>query len=208
MGRRCIRKCRNSYRSENILIKCINNKNKSNIKYIMILENLSNFNNTKDYLPIITSALIVDLFVIILAVFNIIKIKSLNTWYKKFSLSAVLADVLSIVIGIIIARYLYPFIFKEYSLLKFLFLTVIVQLTHDLLFALFFNSIPRDKSSILDIFKDYVLEVGIKILLVDALMMISTIIIASYLSKYSQNGLIIIFIIMLYITPYLLYSIK
>jgi hypothetical protein len=175
---------------------------------MITLGNISNFNNTTDYLPIITGALIVDLIVIFLAILNIIKSKSLIIWYNKFGPSAILADVLSIVIGVIISRYLYPFIFKEYSLIKFLCLTIIVQVTHDLLFAFLFNSIQRGNSSILDVFKDYALEVGFKILLVDALMMISTIIIGSYLKKFTNNSVIILLIIMLYMSPYLLFSLK
>jgi len=175
---------------------------------MITLGNLSNYNNLNDYLPIMTSALIVDLAVVLMAVLNKIKTKSLHEWYKNFGLSSILADVLSIVIGIIIARFLYPFIFKEYSLIKFLFLTVVIQLTHDLLFAKLFNSIPRGNSSMLDVFKDYASELGFKILFVDATMMISTILLGSYLSKFNHNNIIVLLIVMLYITPYLLYSIK
>ena len=172
------------------------------------LGNISNFNNVNDYLPIISAALIVDMVVILLAVVRKIKIKSLDDWYKRFGPSAVLADVLSIIIGIIIARFLYPKIFTEYSLIKFLALTVIVQFTHDLLFSKLFYSIKRGNSAMLDVFKDYATEVGPKILMADALMMVSTIILGSYFSTINRNTNIVIFIIMLYISPYLLYSIK
>jgi len=114
--------------------------------------NISNFSNTSDYLPIITSALLVDMFVIITILIGFTKSLSLNTWYDKFGLSAVLADVLSICCGIIISRAIYPLIFSEYSMLKFLFVALIVQLTHDLLFAKFFYSVKRGKSQILDTF--------------------------------------------------------
>jgi hypothetical protein len=67
--------------------------------------------------------------------------------------------------------------------------------------------IPRNKSSILDIFKDYGKEVGFTILFVDSLMMISTIIIGSFLATLNLNSIIVILIISLYILPYLLYSI-
>lgn len=174
----------------------------------MILQNISKFNNTSDYLPIITGALIVDMFIIFRMVIGLINIKSLETWYNKFGLLAVVADVLSIVIGIIMSRFLYSLLFKEYSLMTFLLLTCAVQLTHDLLFAWFFNSIPRNKSIILDVFKDYAKEVGVQILFVDALMMISTILIGSYLATWNINSQIITFIVALYILPYLLYSIR
>ena len=87
-------------------------------------------------------------------------------------------------------------------------LTCLVQVTHDLSFAAFFNSIPRNKSAILDVFKDYGKEVGGTILFVDAIMMISTILIASYLATFQTNYIIIILILSLYILPYLLYSIQ
>ena len=173
----------------------------------MLLKNMSNFQNIEDYLPIITSALIVDMVIILNMILGHINIKSLNSWYNKFGFLAVIADVLSIVIGIIISRFIYPYIWKEYSLINFIFLICIVQITHDLLFYLFFNNIPRNKSAILDVFKDYVSEVGSTILIADSLMMISTIIIASYISNMNTNNIIIILISSLYILPYLLYSI-
>jgi uncharacterized protein YacL len=105
----------------------------------MIFANLSNFKNINDYLPIITAALIVDMVILFRIIFGHIKIKSLNEWYNKFGLLAVVADVLSIVIGIILARFIYPFLFTEYSLIFFLILICFIQVTHDLLFYLFFT---------------------------------------------------------------------
>ena len=174
----------------------------------MILANLSNFQNMRNYLPIITGALIVDMSILVLVIFDYIKIKSLNEWYNRFGLSAVIADVLSIVIGIVLARYLYPFLFTKYSLLLFILVTCFVQLTHDSLFYLFFQSIPRNKSDILDVFKDYANEVGYKILMADAMMMISTILLGSYLATLNTNSVMITLIVSLYILPYLLHSIK
>ena len=173
-----------------------------------MFKNISNFNNVYDYLPIITSALIVDMFVLSRVVFGYIKIKSLNEWYNKFGFLAVVADVLSIVIGIIIARFIYTSFFSNYSLILFIFLACIIQNIHDLSFAYFFSIIPRNKSLILDIFKDYGKEVGYTILLADSLMIIGTILLASYITSLNINIQIIVLIISLYILPYLLYSIK
>ena len=75
------------------------------------MKNIIQFNNISDYLPIITAALIVDMIVLSRVVSGYINIKSLNQWYNKFGLFAIIADVLSIVIGIILARFIYPFIF-------------------------------------------------------------------------------------------------
>jgi hypothetical protein len=173
-----------------------------------MLKNISRFNDTSDYLPIISAALIVDMVILFRMVFGYINIKSLNNWYNMFGLLAVIADVLSIVIGIILARILYPLIFQNYSLILFILLTCIIQIIHDLLFAVIINSIPKNKSEILDVFKDYAKEVGFTILLADSLMMIATILLGSFFATFKTNTIIIIFIISLYILPYLLYSIK
>ena len=172
------------------------------------MDTISHFNNTNDYLPILTAALLVDMVVLVRVVFGSIRIKSLNQWYNQFGVLAVVADMLSIVLGIILARFLFPFFFKTYSLLPFLLLTCVVQLLHDISFYFFFSSVPRNFSAILDVFKDYAKEVGGLILLADGLMMISTVLIASYLKSLSFNSNIIILIASMYILPYLLYSIK
>ena len=172
-----------------------------------MLKNLSNFNNVADYLPIFTAALLVDMVVIVQVVFRYIRFKSLDAWYNEFGFLAVLADALSITIGIIIARALYPLLFSEYYLFAFLSLTVAVQMTHDLLFAKLFYSIPKGLSRILDVFKSYGTEVGAQILLADASMMVFTILVASYLANFTLNTQLIVLIAALYILPYLLYSI-
>lgn len=171
------------------------------------MNNINIFNNINDYLPILNGAILTDMSVLLLVIFGFIKSKSLKKWYNLFNLSAFIADVLSIVIGVIISRYLYPLIFDKYDLVNFLFLTVVVQLTHDLLFSKFFYSIPRGNSVMLDVFKDYGNEVGAKILLADAIMMISTIILGGIFASYSTNFNIILIISLMYISQYLLYSI-
>jgi hypothetical protein len=172
-----------------------------------MLKNLSHFSHTDDYLPIITAALIIDMIILLRIDTGYINIKSLNVWYNKFGIMAVVADVLSIVIGIIIARFLYTTFFTSYSIISFVVLICIVQIIHDVSFAAFFNQIPRNKSAILDVFKDYAKELGIVILAADAAMMILTILLASWLATFQTNTVIVILIVACYILPYLLYSI-
>jgi hypothetical protein len=173
----------------------------------MFFYDISKFSNTSDYLSLFNAALITDSFVILRVALGQIKSKSLTEWYKKYGLAAVLADVLSIMIGIIIARFFYPYFFGKFSILSFLIFVVIVQWIHDLSFAQLFNTIPVGKSAIIDTFKDYAKEFGIAILFADSAMMIATVLIASLLSSYSLNTNIIVLIIFGYILPYLLYSI-
>jgi uncharacterized protein YacL len=174
----------------------------------MNLANLSNFQNTRDYLPIITGALITDMIALVLILAGYISGKSIKEWYVTYGLSGVLVDTLSITIGVILARLFYPLFFTKYSLLLFLVLTCAVQLIHDLLFYLFFKTVPRNKSPIMDIFNDYAREYGYLILMVDSMMMISTVLIGSYLATLNTNSIIITLIVSLYVLPYLLHSIK
>jgi hypothetical protein len=169
--------------------------------------NISNFNNVSDYLPILNSVIITDLFVIILLFIGFIKSKVLQHWYRKLTLSAVIADVLIIVIGIILTRFFYPYVFSKYSLPKFLLLAVLIQVIHDILFYLFSVYVQRGKSEILDIFKDYGKEKGSTAIVADSLMMISSILIASYLKDKTLNSNIIILIVGIYLIPYMVYTV-
>jgi len=169
--------------------------------------NLTSSSNIADYLPLLNGAIITDLIVIGRVVLGLLKSKTLTSWYNLYGLSGVLADVLSIMIGIIIAAFIYGFIFKKYSLLNFIIVAVIVQVCHDLLFSVFFRGVPRGSSRILDTFKDYANELGFRILIADALMIISTILLGTLFTKLSTNANIIILIVSLYLVPYFLYSI-
>jgi len=172
-----------------------------------MFKSISNFNNTSDYLSILNGALITDLFVIFLLIFGSINSKVLVEWYRKYNLSAVIADVLIIVIGIIMARFAYPYVFGEsFSLIKFIGLAVVIQVLHDILFYYMFKMVPRGKNMMLDTFKDYANEVGFKAILSDSLMIISTCLLSSYFVSLSLNTNIIILILSIYILPYAIYN--
>ena len=166
---------------------------------------ISNFNKVSDYLPILNGCLIVDLFFMIL-LYNkiIIKSKYLEKWYSKYQLSAVLADVLIIFIGILLTRYFYHFFFHSFSLWKFIGLAVFIQVIHDILFYLFFSSIPRGYNAMIDFFKDYAKEVKLGAITSDSCMMIIASIMSSQFASYSLNTNLIILISLLYVTPYLI----
>jgi len=171
-----------------------------------MFENISNFNNVNDYLPIFNAVLITDMVVILLLIFGFIKSKVLVEWYKKYNLSAVIADILIIFIGIIITRYIYSKIFSEFSIVKFTILAVLVQIIHDILFYLFFKNIPRGTNMMLDTFKDYANEVGFNAILSDSGMMIMASLLSSYLTGQSLNTNSILLIILVYILPYIVYN--
>lgn len=171
-----------------------------------MFKNIAIFNNTRDYLPLFNGVLFTDLFVILLLNAKMIDSRVLRTWYAEYNLSAVIADVLIIFIGLIIVRAIYYYVFSEFSILKFIFLALIVQVVHDMLFYAFFKSVPRGTNRMLDTFKDYANEVSYKAVFSDGGMMIMAALVASYLAGKNLNTNIIVMIILLYILPYLLYN--
>ena len=171
-----------------------------------MLKNIGDFNRVSDYLPLFNAVLITDLFVIFLLNITVIKSKVLRQWYSQYNLSAVIADVLIILIGLIITRAIYYYVFDSFSLLKFIILAVIVQVTHDILFYIFFSNIPRGVNKMIDTFKDYANDVSYKAILADSGMMIMACLIASYLVNKNTNTNIIVLISFIYLLPYLLYN--
>jgi uncharacterized protein YacL len=137
---------------------------------------------------------------------RVIKSQVLRQWYSQYNLSAVIADVLIILIGLIITRAIYYYVFKTFSLFKFIILAVVVQIAHDILFYILFSNIPRGVNKMIDTFKDYANEVSYKAILADSGMMIMSCLIASYLSNKNTNINIIVLISFLYLLPYLLYN--
>jgi uncharacterized protein YacL len=171
-----------------------------------MFKNIANFSNTKDYLPLLNGVLITDLFVILLLNMKLINSQVLRKWYSQYNLSAVIADVLIILIGLIIARAIYYYIFDNFSILKFILVAMLVQVIHDILFYVLFKNVPRGMNRMLDTFKDYASEVSYKAILSDSGMMVMAAIIASYLAGESLNKNIIVLVVSVYVLPYLLYN--
>jgi len=158
------------------------------------------------FLPLLNAALATDLIVISLFLGGIISSVSLGQWYQSFHLGAVITDVLILVICIIITYYLYPYVFGTYRLINFAILAVGVQLVHDALFALL---LPQNVSSpLLRVFRRYISEQGGKILIADALMVLSTVGLERVFSEeLSPTQQIMLLIGLVYLTPYLVFSV-
>jgi hypothetical protein len=169
-------------------------------------KNIADFNNINDYLSLFSAVLITDLFVIFLLNTKVIKSPVLRQWYSQYNLSAVIADILIILIVLIITRAIYYLVFDSFSIVKFIILAVILQITHDILFYVFFSNIPRGLNKMIDTFKDYANDVSYKAILADSGMMIMSCLIATYLVNKNTNTNIIVLISFLYLLPYLLYN--
>jgi uncharacterized protein YacL len=170
-----------------------------------ILSDISNFNRVSDYLPILNAAIVVDLVFIFLAFNGVISSDILQKWYKKYQLSAVIADVLILVIGLTIARFFYPLVFPGgFNIWKFTGLAVSVQILHDILFYLFFSSVPVGYNAMLDFFKEYAKSSGSYAILGDSAMIVLVCMLSAFLAGRSLNTNILTLIASFYLLPYLI----
>lgn len=170
----------------------------------MIFKDITNFTNVNDYLPILNGCINADLIIIFLAFHGVLKSNYLKKWYKKYQLSAVLADVLILFIGIILARFFYKYLFTSFSIWKFTGLALFIQIIHDILFYWFFSTIPQGYNAMFDFFKLYAKEVGVGAIIGDSFMMILACLLSSHFATYSINYNIILLVISLYFFPYII----
>lgn len=170
----------------------------------MIFKDISNFGNINDYLPIINGAINADLIILLLVFHGVFKSVYLKKWYKKYQLNAVLADTIILIIGIILTRFFYKYLFSSFSIWKFTGLAVAIQIIHDVLFYLLFKNLPLGYNSMLDFFKEYANEVGVGAIIGDSFMMILACLLSSNLATYSTNVNIIALFVSLYLFPYMI----
>ena len=165
-----------------------------------------NYNNKFEYIPIITANIYADLFIIFITFSKIyIKIKSLEGWYKKYRLSAMIADILIGVLYILLGRYLVYKSGLQVGLTAFAAICVFIQIIFDFLFYIFFTAIPKGSNDMLDFFKGYSKEVGAGALLGDSFLVIMAVIISALLNKSSYDTNIVFLIMSIYLTPYFIY---
>ena len=159
---------------------------------------------------IVLAVVLVDIFAMILARNNLAG-KVINDWYNQFTLGAFVADVSSICFGIFLSLCLFKFVFPKdsFTLLNFIISVVIIQVIHDLLFSVVIKSYPAKSNKMMDLFKGYVNENSWKILLVDASMMILSVIIIWIFANYKVVDTAIIYTLLafsLYFAQFLIYS--
>jgi len=165
-----------------------------------------NYNNKFEYIPIITANIYADLFIIFFTFAKIyIKIDSLEGWYKKYRLSAMIADILIGVLYILLGRYLVYKSGLEIGLTAFAGICVFIQIIFDFLFYIFFTIVPKGSNDMLDHFKGYSKEAGAGALLGDSFLVIMAVIISALLNQKSYDTNIVLLIMSIYLTPYFIY---
>ena len=164
------------------------------------------YNNKFEYIPILTANIYADLFIIFVAFSKIyFNIKSLEGWYKKYRLSAMIADILIGVLYMLLGRYVVYKSGVEIGLTAFAAICVFIQIVFDFLFYMFFSIIPKGSNNMLDFFKVYSKEAGTGALLGDSFLVLMAVILSGLLNQASYDTNIVLLITSIYLTPYFIY---
>jgi hypothetical protein len=170
------------------------------------LKPTTNFANKFEYIPIITANIYADLFIIFLTFSKIyFNSPSLEGWYKKYRLSAMIADILIGVLYILLGRYLVYKMGWKIGLTAFAGLCVAIQIFFDFLFFILFSLIPKGSNNMLDYFKGYSKEVGANALIGDSVLVIFAVVLSAILNSKGFDINIIFLILSIYLTPYFIY---
>ena len=174
------------------------------------LPNISNYTVESDLFYIFFAILTVDVVVLFLARYFKIGGKYLNEWYDNFHILAVLSDVMIILIGFIIARYIYTTFFFDkfgWNAVYFILLLVAVQAIHDILFYVgVIRTIPKGVNDMIDTFKSYAEDLGAQIIGGDALLMISSAVITMLYKLAPPHLTYSIISVIVYMLPYAIYT--
>ena len=151
---------------------------------------------------IISAVAVVDFVTIILSKFFNLG-KSLNKWYAKFGMTAVLSDCLIIVLGIQLALLIEP----KGGFFMILVMALCIQVVHDMLFYfLVIQPIPKGHNEIIDLFKEYANENSWKIVVADSLMVLSTVSLAQYFMFLPKPMVSFYGLLSLYGLTYIIYT--
>jgi hypothetical protein len=165
-----------------------------------------NYADKFEYVPILTANIYADLFIIFVAFSKIyFNIKSLEGWYKKYRLSAMIADILIGVLYMLLGRYLVYTSGVEVGLTAFAAICVSIQVVFDFVFYMFFSIIPRGSNNMLDFFKVYANEAGTGALLGDSFLVIMAVVLSAFLNQSSYDTNIVLLIMGVYLAPYFAY---
>jgi ABC-type enterochelin transport system permease subunit len=153
-------------------------------------------------LPILSAVVWVDFFTMLASKY-IPMGRSLNKWYDQFGIVAVASDCLIIVLGILLAKILFPSA-TGWNLVLF---AVIIQLIHDVVFFFFIvKPLPTGTNRMIDLFKEYGAENGWKILAYDSFMMASTVLLADVLEEHGVQEQSFVGLLGVYALTYMLYT--
>ena len=175
-----------------------------------MVADITNYRNISDWYFIGVAAIVVDFAVILMTRYPganpSFKVAALSEWYDRFGIVAALSDILSALIGIAAARYIYTAA-GFHGALAFIACIVLFQLFHDGLFYLaVIQPMKKGENHMIDVFKSYAAENGAKILVADAMILLSTAGIAVALKGLPFHYPVVTGLVATYALTYALYT--
>lgn len=170
---------------------------------------ISEFEEIQDWVYLAIGVLFADIFIIFLTrYFPEFFGKSLNVWYNRFKLSAVLSDVTIVLLAFSVARYIYTewiYPTQDWNPLYFTLTTVAVQLVHDVLFYFgIVKPMPAGHNAMIDVMKEYGETKGWGVLAGDSALMIGSSVTAMVLKAAPAHVTAVVGFLALYSLPYIL----
>ena len=170
-------------------------------------QDISDYHDLGDWGFLLTAAIAIEAVVIaITRFFPAFSGKYLNLWYSRFRLSAILQDVLSVLIGFGIARYVYTeYVYPNYDWnpMYFTGLAVVVQVLHDVLFYLgVIRQVPEGQNGMIDVFKKYAENTSYKAVVGDSAIMVGTSVASMVLKAFPVHSIIFLGLAAAYTIPY------
>lgn len=155
-----------------------------------------------DIVALSTSVIWVDFITIVLSkIFNFGR--SMDLWYERYGIVAVLSDCLVIILTVLLTQFIFP----NASLKHLISFAVCIQLIHDFLFfVLVIKQVPLGDNSIIDLFKQYSEENSYKILIADSLMVASSVILYTVLKRMYSNQVSFLGLLGAYALTYIIYT--
>jgi len=170
-----------------------------------MLTDIRNMYDIRWWLPIVTAACIVDTVGLFVWRYTADADGPVNTWYDEYGITAYIADITSMVIGIMLTQIVVTAMGGPWSPFLFCVVAVVIQMIHDIVFGnVIVPAIPTGHNTIIDLMKRYATMQGAGyVLLVDAIYMILTALIAMSITTKQAWPLLIV---TLYVTTYILYT--
>jgi uncharacterized membrane protein YuzA (DUF378 family) len=175
------------------------------------MEDVSEYENIYDWIIIAISAIAVEAVVILLVrYFPDVFGKIMNIWFNRFKMSAVLVDVLTIMIGFGITRYVYSeYVYPRYDWnpIYFTGLSAIVQAVYvSLFYFVVVRPSAQGQNTMLDVLREIVATTGWRILGVDVMKIVATVFGSMILKATPLHITSVIGMASLYVIPFALES--
>ncbi len=173
------------------------------------LADIGNYENMNDFSTIGLSGVFTSLLVLLSARVGGFGGVPLNTFFDMFGIEGVITIVTFIVVLFQITRYLYTAFYersgKTWSPLVFICFLLGAHLIHDLVFYYgIISQLPKGKNDMVDILRALSANHKVYTLIAHSGILIVTALVAMILSEVSDLAKMMVFVVMLYITPYAL----